>query len=133
MFEWKQSFATGVTSIDVQHQGLFALGRELHAAMEAGNGRAVVGKVLDRLFSYASMHFAHEERLMRQAGYPGFEQHLAEHDGLKRKVEAFRADFRQGRSALNVQILLFLKSWLEQHVGGSDQQLGPYFQTAKQR
>ncbi len=129
MFEWKQSLATGITSIDAQHQGLLALGRELQAAMEVGNGRAVVGKVLDRLFSYVSMHFAHEERLMRQSGYPEFEKHVVEHEALKRRVESLRDEFRQGRIALNVQILLFLKRWMEQHIGGSDQEIAPYLRS----
>ena len=40
MFEWKNEYVVGIGSIDAQHQGLFAIGRELYAAMSAGQGKS---------------------------------------------------------------------------------------------
>ena len=33
MFDWKNEYAVNIGSIDAQHQMLFAIGRELYAAM----------------------------------------------------------------------------------------------------
>ena len=121
MFEWKSEYATGIGSIDAQHQTLFAIGRELFAAMSSGQGKSVLARILDRLVQYTGVHFAHEERLMKLHQYPDFPAHKAEHDALVKRVLAFRADFAAGRATMAVQVLQFLKEWLESHINKSDQ------------
>lgn len=131
MFEWNNTLSVGVASVDAQHQNLFAIARELHAAMSSGQGKTALGKVLDRLVQYAASHFAHEERLMRLADYPGLETHVAEHRALTAKVLELQADFRAGRTAISVQVLQFLRTWLQQHIQHSDKAYAPYLQEAK--
>jgi hemerythrin len=125
MFEWNQNYSVGVGSIDAQHKNLFALSRELHAAMLAGQGKTAVGRVLDRLIQYTSVHFAHEERLMRLYDYPDAAAHKAEHEALVKQVVKFQEDFRQGRATITVQLLQFLKDWLVKHIQVSDLKMAP--------
>ena len=121
MFEWKPEYATKIGSIDAQHQKLFALGRELYAAMSAGQGRAVLARILDRLVQYTNVHFAHEERLMQLYKYPDFAAHKAQHDALVKQVVAFQQEYAAGRVAMAVQVLQFIKDWLGSHINHSDQ------------
>ena len=44
-----------------------------------GEVRAEIGDLFGYLRSYVGTHFAAEEALMRDRGYPGFEQHIQEH------------------------------------------------------
>ena len=127
MFEWNQHYSVGIKSIDAQHQSLFAIASELYTAMSAGQGKAAVSRILDRLVKYTQMHFAHEERLMRQFAFPKVEEHVAEHAELTRKVLEFQEDFRSGRVNITVQLLTFLKNWLGEHIRGSDMLYAPYF------
>jgi hemerythrin len=120
MFEWKTDYATGIGSIDAQHQSLFAIGRELYSAMSAGEGKAVLARILDRLVQYTTVHFAHEERLLKLYNYPDFEAHKVEHDALVKKVLALQVEFRAGRATMAVQVLQFLKDWLDAHIRKSD-------------
>ncbi len=120
MFEWKNEYMVGIGSIDAQHQGLFAIGRELYAAMSAGQGNSVMSRILDRLVQYTTVHFAHEERLMQLHKYPDFDKHKAEHDALVKQAMAFQAEFKGGRATMAVQVLQFLKEWLEKHIKGTD-------------
>jgi len=129
MFEWKQEYSVGIGTIDAQHQNLFATARELFAAMGSGQGKTVTGRILDRLIQYTAHHFAHEERLMQQHNYPDFATHKAEHDALTQKVVAFQADFAAGKVALSVQLMQFLKGWLEHHIKESDQAYSPYLKS----
>ena len=126
MFEWNQNYSVGVQSIDAQHQTLFAIARELYNAMNAGKGKSVVGRILDRLVQYTAMHFAHEERLMRQSAYPGLEKHREEHAGMTAKVLQFQSEYRAGKVNLTVQLLQFLKTWLNRHIAESDSAFAPY-------
>jgi hemerythrin len=120
MFEWKNEYSVGIGSIDAQHQNLFAIGRELYAAMSAGQGKARLSRILDRLVQYTSVHFAHEERLMRLNDYPDFLKHKCQHDAMAKQVLAFQADFENGRVAMTVQLLQFLTDWLQKHIKVSD-------------
>ncbi len=120
MFEWKKEYAVNIGSIDAQHQMLFAIGRELYAAMSAGKGRTILSKILDRLVQYTMQHFTHEESLMRLHKYPNFATHKAEHDALARKVVEFQADFNAGKIAMALEVLNFVQEWLQHHIKGSD-------------
>jgi hemerythrin len=131
MFEWKNEYAVNIGSIDAQHQNLFAMGRELYAAMSAGQGKTVLSRLLDRLVQYTMVHFAHEERLMQLHKYPDFDKHKAEHDALTRQVLAFQAEFNGGRATMAVQVLQFLKDWLERHIKGSDFAYAPCLKEQK--
>ena len=126
MFEWNERYSVGIPSIDAQHQTLFGMAADLHAAMSSGQGKAASGRILDRLVRYTASHFAHEERLMRQHDFPGLVQHKAQHDALTKQVLQFQSDLQSGRATITVQLLQFLKSWLVGHIEGSDQQYAPF-------
>jgi hemerythrin len=125
MFEWDASYSVGLGSVDAQHQNLFAMCRELHGAMVAGQGKAALGRILDRLVQYTVVHFAHEERLMRLHDYPAQPAHRAEHEALTKQVLKFQEDFAAGRATITVQLLQFLRTWLQHHIQGSDLKLAP--------
>ena len=126
MFEWRNDYSVEIGSVDAQHKMLFAIANELYTAMMAGQSKPAMGGILDRLVQYTQMHFAHEERLLRQHGYPGFSQHKAQHDALTAKVVKFQSDFQQGHVSMSVQLLHFLKDWLEHHIQGSDRGYSPF-------
>ena len=130
MFEWKDDYSVNVLSVDAQHQNLFRMAGELHAAMAAGQGKSVLAKTLDRLVQYTAMHFAHEERLMRTHKYPDLAAHQAEHEALTSQVLKFQTDFQNGRATMTIQLLQFLKNWLEKHIVGSDKKYAPFVGSA---
>jgi hemerythrin len=125
MFEWKNEYAVGIPSVDVQHQKLFSIARELYDAMSAGRGKASLAVILDRLVQYTAVHFAHEERLMRTHDYPDFARHKAQHDALTKQVLTFQKDFESGKVSMTVHLLQFLKDWLENHIKVSDFEYAP--------
>jgi len=125
MFAWKDEYSVQIRSIDAQHRNLFATAAELYSAMSAGQGKTACTRILDRLVQYTSVHFAHEERLMRQYNYPELAAHKAEHDALTKQVLQFQADFQGRRATLTVQLLQFLKDWPEKHIKGTDKRYVP--------
>ncbi|HTX39021.1 MAG TPA: bacteriohemerythrin [Bryobacteraceae bacterium] len=129
MFEWRKEFSVDIGSVDAQHQNLFAIAGELYAAMIAGQSKMAMARILDRLVQYTKMHFAHEERLMQQFGYPALEAHKAEHQALTAKVLKFQQEFEQGQVNISVQLLQFLRTWLEGHIKGSDKRYSPFLKS----
>jgi hemerythrin len=128
MFEWNDAYSVRVQSVDAQHKTLFRMAAELHQAMLAGKAKAIVAQLLDQLVKYTVVHFAHEERLMQEAAYPQLAAHKAQHADLTQKVLNFQKDFLDGRAAMSIELLNFLKDWLQHHIIESDQKYTPYVQ-----
>jgi len=126
MFDWNQKFRVGIDSIDAQHQQLFAIGRELYDAMASGQGKAAMGRILDRLVQYTKTHFEHEEGLMRQHGYPDYIKHKKIHADLTAGVLKFQSEFKSGEVGMTIDLLEFLRTWLERHIEHEDAAYTPY-------
>jgi len=126
MFNWKAEYAVGHPDIDSQHKRLFQLAAELHSSMLAGHGKEILNRVLNNLISYTKHHFAAEEQLMADSGYPDYLQHKAKHDQLTAQVVEFQKDFVAGRTAITVDLLQFLSNWLQHHIGLTDRKIAAY-------
>lgn len=126
MFEWNDTYRVNVANVDSQHQNLFRMASELHRAMLAGTVKSKLYQLLGNLVQYTLVHFAYEERLMEEAGYPGLVAHKAEHEDLTRRVREFQKDFEEGRIATGITLLQFLKEWLQKHIMESDHKYGTY-------
>jgi hemerythrin len=124
IFVWKEEYRVDEARIDEQHKRLFEIAGRLHEAMRTGAGHGAMAPVLDELIAYTRTHFGTEESLMRTNAYPGFAAHRAEHEGLTERVLEFRRQFREGKVALTVEMLQFLKEWLVRHIGQSDRRFG---------
>ena len=123
MFDWKEEYSLGHAEIDSQHQRLFELASDLHAAVAMGQGKAMMSKTLSHLVAYTRMHFATEERLMQAHQYPEYTRHKADHGTLTARVLDLQKDFETGRGALTIGLLQFLKDWLTHHIGETDRKI----------
>jgi hemerythrin len=126
MFEWKPEYSVQIPEIDGQHQRLFALAAELHAAMSEGKAKTVLEQSLAALVDYTKAHFTSEEQFMGRYHYPQSSAHKEEHDKLTAQVIDLQRRFRAGEKTLSLSLMVFLKNWLEHHIAGSDQQYSAY-------
>jgi hemerythrin len=126
MFEWSDSYSLKIASIDGQHQKLFRIANELHAEMQTGNAQGNVTEIVERLVQCGTLHFAYEERLMEEAGYPGFAAHKALHEELIRQVLQLQADLHSTKRMLGISLLQFLKKWLASHIESEDSKYAPF-------
>ena len=118
--EWGPAWLTGHAEIDADHQMLTRYVNELNTAMHAGEGRNVVGGILDNLVQYTREHFAREEAVWRRGGLPTFDQHKQTHVDLMGSVEAFQAQYHAGTASLTTDLMAFLRQWLIDHVFRAD-------------
>jgi len=127
LITWKDSYSVGVELIDNDHKLLVSLINQLADATEGGQGRDVVGSVLNVLIEYTVGHFSREEMLMEKGGYPDLVAHRKHHHALTEKVVAMAAQYRDGQAdSLDRDILDFLKTWLTGHILGVDMEYRPY-------
>lgn len=103
-------------ALDRQHQGLFDTINELNDALTAGHGQAAVDSILEKFVNYAQTHFNSEEVLTERFGFPGLPTHRAERNIFVAKVSEFLKDYAEGKAGVPVALLLFLRSWLRDHI-----------------
>ncbi len=124
LINWNKSYSVGVSQMDKEHQRLIDIINNLYASMRAGRGKDAIGTILDELIDYTKTHFAHEERLMQESGYAGFDEQKRSHEALIAQVVEIQKKYRAG-TALGQEVMNFLKNWLVNHIQGLDKQYGP--------
>ncbi len=125
--EWSDVLSVGIEEIDAQHQVLVGLVNEMHEAIHQRHGSGVVREVLTKLAEYTKIHFAVEESLMRILGYPGYEEHKAQHEELIASMLELQRKVDSGKTAIGFELMHFLKIWLTKHIMESDQQYAQFF------
>lgn len=126
LLEWNDTFSVNVNQIDEEHKKLVELTNKLHDAMRSGQGKMVVGEVLDELVEYTKTHFTHEEALMEKAGYPGLASHKLVHNRLVNQVNDLKTQNETGKLSLSMEVMKFLKEWLVDHIQGTDKNYSSY-------
>ena len=120
LLSWKAQYSVNVKEIDDQHRKLIEMINELNDAMAQGKAKDVLGEILDRLVSYTAGHFALEERLLQTHGYEGYQEHKAKHEKMTAKVLDLQRQFKAGQAAMTIEVMSFLKNWLDKHIVGTD-------------
>jgi hemerythrin len=121
---WTPALALGIDEIDAQHQELFHRGAQLLEGMMAGDTTRV-GPLFEYLGGYVVDHFAAEERLMQESGFPGYNVHKAAHERFIRDYQALRDLHAQSgaNAAVTIKARTWLAEWLKSHIGIVDQAL----------
>ncbi len=122
MIAWSDDYGVGIQEIDEQHKRLVTLINDLYTAVAQKQNHARLSKVLDELVEYTKIHFAVEECLMRLFDYKEYAAHKAIHDDIVDKVLTFQAKFRSGDDKVGMELLMFLKDWLINHIQKIDTQ-----------
>lgn len=126
LITWKDSYSVNITEVDNQHKKLVGLINNLHDAMISGKAREVMSRILSELVDYTVSHFATEEKLFDQYHYPETVLHKQQHSDLVEQVGALQKKFEAGERVLTIDVMNFLRDWLQDHIVGSDKKYGPY-------
>ena len=126
LLTWNDSYSVKVKQFDDQHKKLVDMINKLHDAMKVGKGTESSKEILGSLVSYTQTHFNDEEKLMKQHGYPYYEQHKKEHNQLVMKVADVKKLIDEGKMLISQELMQFLKDWLVKHIQGEDQKYGPF-------
>lgn len=126
LIQWGPELQLGIQSIDDQHLKLVKMINVLYGAMSQGQGDAVVGRVLDSLSLYVDKHFSYEEALFAEHGYPQQAAHKKMHQALASRLHDLKLQFEQGEKVITIDLMQFLKMWLENHIQIEDRAFAPF-------
>jgi len=124
---WKKEYSVGVEKFDHQHQHLFEITNKLIEHFGTSKDPELVSKTLTEMINYAREHFAAEEVLMREYGYPEIELHKKQHDYFIDTTAELAISFMDNKNTTAGEIAEFLILWLTTHILKSDMKYKEFF------
>ena len=120
MIQWSPDYETGIREIDDDHKRLAEGLNQLEQALASGSGARNINQLLNFLSSYATTHFAREEKCMAHHQCPTAAANKAAHQDFIRKFSAAQAKIAKtsGTAAALVamQVHRELSDWILQHI-----------------
>jgi len=132
--EWNEKFATGIGTIDSQHQELFKRINNLVVAIKEHRCKAEIDGTIKFLDEYARVHFAEEEKYMRETNYGGLEEQRGDHRRFLAALAKLKAEASLPRivgstydlSATTNQVVV---DWIIDHILKLDMRFGAYLKS----
>lgn len=131
LMTWDDALSVHIEEIDEQHKKLIELLNRLHECKASKKGDATIKAILKELIDYTVYHFAFEEKLFDEHGYPQTKEHKESHRKLEEQVHEFAKAFDAGSASLSADLFMFLRGWLNGHIRGSDRQYSPFLGAKK--
>jgi len=123
--DWNAEYSVGIHELDEQHKKLVECVSAIELSVSQGQRWATVHSDLVRLTSFAELHFAVEESLMRIHDYPRLAEHVDEHRCFAERLRALRE--RSLKTEVSRDMVKFLGNWVEQHIPGHDRPYAFHF------
>jgi hemerythrin-like metal-binding protein len=124
VIQWNNDLCLGHDLIDAQHKRLFELTAKLYEIALGRDDKSNLKLLLLELYKYALFHFDEEERVMRKNSFPYYDDHKHEHEKFVATLDALALKAREDTSALDIEILNWLSSWLVTHISIKDKMIG---------
>jgi len=127
--KWSEAFACGIKIIDDQHKGLLDLINDLfsHASGNDEEEQEYFKKMVEKAVEYVRVHFATEEKIMKQTQFVGFEEHKKAHETFILEVLDNARAFQKEKRINLEEFTSFLKEWVLTHVAVMDKQYFSHF------
>lgn len=126
LISWQEKYSVGIREFDKQHQELVRMINQLNEAMKEGKGSDVIGKILNDLSSYVSVHFSTEEKYFLKYNYPDKSSHEKAHRDFIAEVTEFKNQFDKSKTMLSIKVMTFLRKWLLEHIASEDKKYSEF-------
>ena len=123
LLTWKTEYSVGVAAVDDEHRELIDL---INVLYERINGRSSADEIehgLESIHNAISLHFALEERIMRDANYEEYDDHKEDHEMLLDEIRDLMDDFLADTTEGGAQLESRLSSWFGEHFASFDARL----------
>ena len=129
--EWTDKLATGIKTIDSQHQELFKRINNLVLAIREHRCQTEIDATIKFLDDYARVHFAEEEKYMRETNYAGLTEQREHHKRYLAALAELKEQASQPRfqgstydlSATTNQVVI---DWIVDHIMKLDMRFGEF-------
>jgi hemerythrin len=123
---WDSKYEIGVERIDFEHRIFVGLIKDLHDAVQAGQPRSKLRRIVDEIRLYAAFHFLSEENIMLDNEFPDYVEHREEHQRLLSLLADHAHAFATDESRSGEEIVEFVFEWFALHTTQIDKRIATY-------
>jgi len=125
--DWNEKLSTEILSLDEQHVALFQLFNEFIDAMETGSSQTVLVEQYTHIISETLKHFAYEEQIMKNIGFPEYSAHKEHHEILRQDADLILTDLQDGKDGAELSPSVnFLRALIVKHMIEKDLKIRDY-------
>lgn len=125
--DWNESLSMYIPEIDAEHQHFIRLVNELNEAIIVGMNKKMIKNLMRAILDDAAMHFAHEEAVFKEWGYPDAEKHAQKHAQITAFLNEVMKSVDRGKMAHGwLEAGLEMKHVLIQHILNEDMKYRDY-------
>jgi len=127
LLHWDYTLTTGDELLDNQHRYLIQILNRLGTAINIGDGRENINRILGTLKFYADWHFGKEEQCMESYRCPAADRNKKSHSSFIEKYNQFHSEYNDsgGSTELALKIHEFIFDWIVKHILAVDSELFP--------
>ena len=125
LMQWQDAlYRLGVEEMDHTHREFVDLANRLHGAPDED-----FAALFDELIAHSEAHFANENRLMEESGFPPIGIHRGEHERVLGVLRLIRERLGAGELALARDFVTReIPEWFSQHAASMDTALALHLQ-----
>lgn len=127
LFKFTPAYSVYVDDMDSQHRGIIDRINKIYNCIKTKRPVHEVREILRDLADYTTKHFANEEKLMLAKHYPEYESHKPLHTKLLSSVGDIVAKMDRDEEVNLIDVMVFLKDWLQMHILKIDKKYGSYY------
>lgn len=124
MFEMKEEYKLGISSIDEEHEKLFEIGERAYKLLKDPYTIDKYDKIVDvisELKDYTAYHFKNEEEYMQSINYKRLFTQKIEHEGFIKRLNELDLDkIDENQDEYIMDVLKFLNNWIINHIVEKD-------------
>lgn len=124
--EWGDALLTHVGDMDDEHKKLIAIMNKLHEAFHSKAYAGVEKESLVALIEYMGYHFSNEVNFMKKYDYPEMAHHIGLHKEFTVKLKELCNKHLVEKAEVVQELILFLTSWLVNHIMEVDKKLANF-------
>lgn len=125
-FNWNDQIEIGIEEIDLQHQELFKIAREIEQLLIIqciGIEENFLLQVVCDLRNYITYHFYQEELLISKINNSQLEKHRQKHEEFKKKINSIDCiDLCERPNEVLREIKEMLQDWVFEHILNEDRE-----------
>ena len=123
LLEWKPEYSVGIASMDDEHREMIDLINDVYAKLGTSSDPDAIEDGLENIYSTISLHFALEERIMREQSYAEYAEHKEDHEDLLDEIRDLMDEFVVDQDAGGRLLEKRLSDWFGRHFASFDARL----------
>lgn len=123
LLEWKDEYSLGIPEVDYEHRELINLINDLLLQLSEKGAMSGISDSLGEVYARIALHFALEEKIMREQNYDQFAQHKSDHNRLLNEIRDMMDEYEDSTEINTEAFAANLDRWFSNHFRTMDARL----------